>query len=66
MRPSTGARFTWQSNTLMKIEILVIGAPPRPRSGGGVAAPTKHTRPSAGATTRSARIGVTRAGSRKK
>ena len=50
----------------MKIETRCSGAMPSPSSGGGAAKPAKLTTPSAGAMTRSARTGVTRAGSRKK
>src|SRR5580700_9463796 len=66
MRPWTGARLTWQSKTDMKIDTRCNGAMPRPSSGGGAAKPAKLTTPSAGDMTRSARTGVTRAGSRKK
>jgi len=66
MRPLTGARFTWQLKTFMKIEMRVLGAGPSSSSGGGVAGPTCETRPSAGLTTMSAPSGVTRGGSRKK
>ena len=40
MRPATGLRFTWQSNTLMKIEMRGSGCSPRPSSGGGTALTT--------------------------
>ena len=65
-RPSTGARFTWQSNTDMKIETRCSGSAPRPSSGGGAAAPAKQTTPSAGDDDELGVDGVTRAGSRKK
>src|ERR1051325_1402513 len=66
IRPLTGLRFTWQSNTLMKIETRVSGFTPRPSSAGGTALMMRLTRPSAGATTMPSRTGVTRGGSRKK
>ncbi len=66
MRPVTGLRFTWQSNTLMKIEMRGSGRSPSPSSGGGTALVIRLTRPSAGDTTRPSRSGVTRGGSRKK
>ena len=66
MRPATGLRFTWQSNTLMKIEMRGSGLSPRPSSRGGTAVVIWLMRPSAGATTRPSRTGVTRGGSRKK
>ena len=50
IRPATGLRFTWQLNTLMKIEIRGSGLSPRPSSAGGIASVTIDTRPSAGAT----------------
>ena len=65
MRPVTGLRFTWQSNTLMKIDTRGSGRSPRSSSCGGTALMTWLTRPSAGATTMPSRTGVTRAGSRK-
>ena len=65
MRPVTGLRFTWQLNTLMKIEIRVSGLSPRPSSAGGSTCAIIETRPSAGATTMPSRTGVTRTGSRK-
>src|SRR5262245_19267681 len=66
MRPLTGLRFTWQLNTLMKIDTRGSGAVPRPSSAGGTALTTRLTIPSAGATTMPSRTGVTRTGSRKK
>ena len=60
MRPVMGARFTWQSKTLMKTEMRCIGRSPRPSSGGGTKKPIDETMPSAGETTRPSRIGVTR------
>ena len=66
MRPVTGERFTWQSNTFMNTEMRVIGSAASPVSGGGTAVTIRLTRPSAGETTRPSRIGVTRTGSRKK
>ena len=66
MRPLTGLRFTWQSNTLMKIETRGSGRSPRPSSIGGTALMILLTRPSAGDTTIPSRTGVTRTGSRKK
>src|SRR3984893_15639272 len=65
IRPATGLRFTWQLNTLMKIEIRGNGLSPRPSSAGGSTGVTIEIRPSAGATTRPSRTGVTRTGSRK-
>src|ERR1700704_4363287 len=35
IRPATGLRFTWQLNTLMKIETRGSGLLPNPRSAGG-------------------------------
>ena len=64
--PETGLRFTWQSKTLINIEIRGNGFSPSPSSRGGAALVTWLTRPSAGATTRPSRTGVTRGGSRKK
>ena len=55
----------WQSNTLMKMETRSIGAAPRPSSCGSAIVVIWLTRPSAGATTRPSRTGVTRGGSRK-
>ena len=66
MRPVIGARFTWQSNTLMKMETRCNGSAPSPSSAGGRKKPTEQTIPSAGETTSPSRSGVTRAGSRKK
>ncbi len=66
MRPLTGLRFTWQSNTLMKIDTRVSVLLPSPSSGGGLALTIWLTRPSAGDTTIPSRTGVTRTGSRKK
>jgi len=63
---STGLRFTWQSNTLMKIETRGSGRSPSSRSFGGTALVMRLTRPSAGDTTMPSRTGVTRSGSRKK
>ena len=65
MRPATGLRFTWQLNTLMKIDTRGSGRSPRPSSCGGAALTTAEMRPSAGATTMPSRTGVTRTGSRK-
>ena len=65
-RPPTGARFTWQLNTFMKMETRTKPVAGRPSSGGGAAGPTWLTRPSAGAMTRSEPTGVVRGGSRKK
>ena len=64
--PVTGLRFTWQSNTLMKIDTRGSGRSPSSSSFGGTALPMRLTRPSAGATTMPSRTGVTRCGSRKK
>ena len=61
-----GVRFTWQSNTFMKMLIRVRAAGPSPRSAGGAAGAIIETTPSAGLTTRPSRVGVTRGGSRKK
>ena len=66
IRPVTGERFTWQSNTFMKTEMRVIGSGGRSSSAGGTAVVMRLTRPSAGETTRPSRRGVTRGGSRKK
>jgi hypothetical protein len=68
MRPLAGLRFTWQSNTLMKMETRGTGRSPMldPNSRGGTALVTRLTRPSAGETTSRSPIGVTRGGSRKK
>ncbi len=55
MRPATGERFTWQSNTFMKTEIRVIGSCGRSSSTGGTAVVMRLTRPSAGDTTRPSR-----------
>ena len=66
MRPVTGLRFTWQSNTLMKIDTRGSGCSPSPSSFGGTALTMRLTRPSAGDTTMPSRTGVTRSGSRKK
>jgi hypothetical protein len=66
MRPVTGVRFTWQSNTLMNTDTRGSGVVPRPSSGGGTAFTTRLTRPSAGETTSPPPSGVTRGGSRKK
>ena len=66
MRPGTGARFTWQSKTFMKIEMRVIGSAGRLSSGGGRAEAIWLTRPSAGEITSPSRCGVMRIGSRKK
>ena len=65
MRPAAGLRFTWQLNTLMKIDTRGSGASPRPSSAGGSTCVTIEMRPSAGATTMPSRTGVTRTGSRK-
>src|SRR5689334_18673608 len=65
IRPATGARLTWQLNTLMKIETRSSGRSPRPSSAGGIAFTIIETRPSAGETTMPSRTGVTRIGSRK-
>ena len=65
MRPATGLRFTWQLNTLMKIEMRGSGRSPRPSSAGGSTCAIIETRPSAGDTTMPSRTGVTRTGSRK-
>jgi len=65
IRPATGLRFTWQLNTLMKIEIRGSGLSPRPSSAGGSTCVIIEIRPSAGATTMPSRTGVTRTGSRK-
>ncbi len=65
IRPATGLRFTWQLNTLMKIEMRGSGLSPRPSSAGGSTCVTIDMRPSAGATTMPSRTGVTRTGSRK-
>ncbi len=59
MRPATGLRFTWQSNTLMKTEMRGSGFSPNASSGGGITLATRMTRPSAGE-----RIGMIRFGSR--
>src|SRR3546814_11607841 len=60
----------WTSNTLMKIDTRSIGASPNPSgpaiSGGGGTSAIWVTSPSAGATIRSAPVGVIRTGSRKK
>src|SRR5579885_457028 len=64
--PATGQRLMWQSNTLIKIEIRGSGVDPRPNSCGGDRVVIWLTRPSAGATTKPSRTGVTRGGSRKK
>ena len=37
IRPATGLRFTWQLNTLMKIEMRGSGRSPSPSSAGGTA-----------------------------
>jgi len=66
IRPDTGLRFTWQSNTLMKIETRGTGRSPSASSTGGTALAMRLTRPSAGAITRPSHNGVTRGGSRKK
>src|SRR5262249_51811784 len=58
-------RFTWQLNTLMKIDTRGNGLSPSPSSAGGSACTTIDTRPSAGDTTMPSRTGVTRTGSRK-
>ena len=65
MRPAAGARFTWQLNTLMKIEMRGNGVVPSPSSAGGTTIDTIETRPSAGDTTMPSRYGVVRTGSRK-
>src|SRR5438552_599451 len=65
MRPVTGLRFTWQLNTLMKIETRINGLSPRPSSAGGSTCVIMEMRPSAGATTMPSRTAVTRTGSRK-
>ena len=65
IRPDTGLRFTWQLNTLMKIEMRGSGLSPRPSSAGGNTCVIIEMRPSAGATTMPSRTGVTRTGSRK-
>jgi len=60
----------WTSNTLMKIDTRSMVASERPSapaiSGGGGTSAICVTSPSAGAITRSAPVGVTRTGSRKK
>jgi hypothetical protein len=61
-----GLLFTWQSNTLMKIDTRVSGFSPSPSSGAGTILAMRLTRPSAGATTMPSRTGVVRGGSRKK
>ena len=66
MRPASGLRFTWQLNTLMKMEMRGSGRSPSASSSGGTASVTRLTRPSAGATKMPSRAGVTRCGSRKK
>ena len=66
MRPLTGLRLMWQSNTLMKMETRGSGRSPSSSSFGGTALTIWLTRPSAGDTTMPSRTGVTRGGSRKK
>src|SRR3712207_9444731 len=66
MRPVTGARFTWQSNTFMNTEMRVMGSGGRSSSAGGTAVVIRFTRPSAGENTRPSRTGVTPGGAPEK
>ena len=67
--PRMGVRLMCTSNTLIKIDTLVIGWSPSPsgprNSTGGCTFSIKVTSPSAGATTKRSSMGVARAGSRK-
>jgi hypothetical protein len=65
IRPATGLRFTWQLNTLMKIEMRGSGRRRARVRPAGTCIDHRLTRPSAGATTMPSRTGVTRTGSRK-
>src|SRR3977135_4127953 len=64
--PVTGLRFTWQSNTLMKMDTRGSGRSPSSRSLGGTALVMRLTPPSAGDTTIPPTTGRTPCGIAKK